>query len=353
MPRVSRRRPSHERRAPPTKLPTQSRERATPNHRRQRDVPSSTRRRRAVCALVAAFISACAPSATDLGPDSATTDAASEPLPCNLDARLCDRRLVEICLAGAHNAMASTADGFAFPNQDLRFDALLELGVRALLLDVHVWQGPDGHGPAALYLCHGSCLLGATPLGEALLRLRGWLDAHPRDFVVVVLEVAAPTDAVVAAIDAAGLSDRALRWSHGATHALGALLDAGKQLLWTAESGGGAPDWYHDQWALVRETPYTFHSQAELRDEDGADDACRPDRGSADAPLLQVNHWVAKVLPTVAQSEAANALPVLLARAGHCATLRGGPVNLLVVDHASRGEVVRAARILNGLEAAP
>ena len=187
----------------------------------------------------------------------------------------------------------------------------------------------------------------------ALQRLRTWLDAHPRELVFIVLEVAAPTAEIVAAIQAAGLDERAYRWKGEPMPTLGSLLDAGVQLVWTAESGGGDPDWYHDVWSMVRDTPYTFHSMAEIQDEDGDDDACRPNRGKTSAPLLQVNHWVAKVLPDVALSEQANVLQVLLRRAQHCATLRGSRVHVLAVDHATRGEVVRAARILNELEAAP
>lgn len=272
---------------------------------------------------------------------------------CNGDARLCGRRLDEITLAGAHNAMSSKAEGWAFANQDVPFDALLDTGIRALLMDVHSWADPDVGGPATLWFCHGNCLLGKMAFDVGLQRLRTWLDAHPREVVMVVLEVAAPNAEIVAAIEKAGLVDRAFRWTGGPLPTLGALLDAGVQLVWSAESGGGSPDWYHDVWSMVRDTPYTFHSMAEIQAEDGADDACRPNRGKPEAPLLQVNHWVAKVLPDVSLSEQANTLPVLLQRAAHCAALRGSRVHLLVVDHATRGEVVRAARILNELEAAP
>lgn len=283
----------------------------------------------------------------------ATDDGARSAPTCNGDARLCGRRLDEITLPGAHNAMSSKAEGWAFANQDVPFDALLDAGIRALLLDVHSWSDPAVGGAPQLYLCHGSCLLGAMRFDVGLQRLRTWLDTHPRDLVVVVLEVAAPTDQIVAAIAAAGLDARGYRWSGGALPTLGALLDDGVQLVWTAESGGGAPAWYHDVWSLVRDTPYTFHSMAEIQDQDGDDDACRPNRGKPEAPLLQVNHWVAKVLPDVTLSEQANALPVLLQRAAHCQAVRGSRVHLLVVDHATRGEVVRAARILNELEPAP
>ena len=157
---------------------------------------------------------------------------------------------------------------------------------------------------------------------------------------------------IAAAVEAAGLAARSFAFDGKAWPTLGTLLDDGKQLIWSAEQGGGEPAWYHHVWSIQQDTPYTFHSQGELETAGGDDDSCRPYRGDKTAQLLSVNHWVAKVLPTTQQSDAANTLPVLLKRAQRCAALRGQPVNSLVVDHANRGDVVRAARILNGLEPA-
>ncbi len=296
----------------------------------------------------------------DSAGDTTVADAAGLPL-CNGAAALCGRTLAELCLPGAHNAMSSAAEGWSFPNQNVAFTTLLDLGVRALLLDVHRWDDPDDDAGGAdagpqLWLCHGNCLLGKRPFSDALDALKGWLDAHPRELVLIVLEDAAPAAEVKAAIEASGLRERAAELDPAALPTIGALLDDGKQLVWTAEQKGAVPAagvWYHDVWKLVQDTPYTFHSQQELRTYSGDAHSCRPNRGAADAPLLQVNHWVAKLLPTVEQSAAANTLAVLLERATACEALRGRKVNILAVDHADVGEVVPATRILNGLEAAP
>ncbi|MEY3012943.1 MAG: hypothetical protein RIT45_1678 [Pseudomonadota bacterium] len=311
-------------------------------------------------ALVDGGVDVTGDAATDSTTDSSDTDAAADPL-CNGSAALCTRTLAELCLPGAHNAMSSAAEGWSFPNQNVAFTALLDQGIRALLLDVYRWDDPDDDGGEAdagpeLWLCHSNCLLGKRRFSEALAGLRTWLDAHPRELVFIVLEDPAPAAEVKAAIDAADLRERAAELDPTALPTLGALLDAGKQLVWTAEQKGGAPApgvWYHDVWKLVQDTPYTFRSQQELRTYSSDAHSCRPNRGAADAPLLQVNHWVAKILPTVEQSAAANTLDVLLERAAACEALRGRKVNILAVDHADMGEVVRAARILNGLEAAP
>ncbi|MCB9738258.1 MAG: hypothetical protein H6747_03255 [Deltaproteobacteria bacterium] len=280
---------------------------------------------------------------------------------CNGAAASCERTLSQVCLAGAHNAMSSAAEGWNFPNQNVAFPALLDLGIRALLLDIHRWDDPEDDGTAAdagpeLWLCHGNCVLGHRRLADALADLRSWLDAHPRDLVFVVFEDAVGAADVKAALKAAALVDRAAKLDPAALPTLGAMLDAGIQVVWTAEQKGEKPDgaaFYLDVWALVQDTPYTFKSMAEIDRFEGAAHACRVNRGQADAPLLQVNHWVAKVLPAAALSAEANTLERLLARAAACEALRGQKVNLLVVDHADSGEVVRACRILDGLEARP
>lgn len=321
----------------------------------------------AAALLATATLAGCAGGAA--APDAASSDAANDASAadagaaalCNGAAALCDRRLDELCLPGAHNAMSSAAEGWLFFNQNLAMIDQLELGIRALLLDVHRWDDPSDDGTPAdagveLWLCHGNCQLGHRRFSEALVELRGWLDAHPRELVVVVLEDSAPADAIKAALAEAKLLERAAALTPAGLPTLGALLDAGKQLVWTAEQHGDPPDGsatYHDVWRLVRDTPYTFHSMQELQTYAGPEHSCRPNRGDADAPLLQVNHWVAKVLPAATLSAEANVLSVLLERAAACEALRGQMVNLLVVDHADLGGVVQAARILNGLEAPP
>ena len=63
---------------------------------------------------------------------------ASRQLECNGSADLCDRRLDQVALAGAHNAMsAATNPGWLFPEQLTGIPAQLEYGVRALLVKTH------------------------------------------------------------------------------------------------------------------------------------------------------------------------------------------------------------------------
>src|SRR5262245_15022023 len=102
-------------------------------------------------------------TAPDAPADSAAGDDASPPdtqasLACNGAAALCDRRYDEITFATTHNGMSASAEGWTHPDQRYGIARQLADGIRALMLDVHTFEG-------APTLCHGSaCATGHRPL---------------------------------------------------------------------------------------------------------------------------------------------------------------------------------------------
>ena len=51
--------------------------------------------------------------------------------------------------------------------------------------------------------------------------------------------------------------------------------------------------WYHPAYeSLVQETPYSFGRAAELTDPALLEASCAPNRGSPDAAVFLVNHWI-------------------------------------------------------------
>jgi hypothetical protein len=53
-------------------------------------------------------------------------------------------------------------------------------------------------GPTKLYLCHILCELGALDAVGALREVRDWMDRHPREVLVIVVEDAAPAAVIKA-----------------------------------------------------------------------------------------------------------------------------------------------------------
>jgi len=300
---------------------------------------------------------------------------------CNGAAALCDRRLDEITLAGAHNAMGSSDNPrWLFPNQDAGVSRLLALGVRAFMLDVHyghpvgdavksdfaseeerhkyeVAVGPEafaaamrvrdrlvGEGGAmGLYMCHGFCELGAVPFDSALSRFHDFFVTHPRDVVLVIIEDYVKPEDIASAVETAGLLPYVYTGPpHGPFPTLRQMIEEDRRLVIMAENQTGGIPWYLPAYAVMQETPYTFHSPDEF--------SCRPNRGERGNPIFLMNHWIESTpSPRPSNAEIVNAESVLIERARLCRRQRGKLPNVIAVDFAATGDVMRAAAVLNGV----
>ena len=311
---------------------------------------------------------------------------------CNGAAALCDRRLDEVTLAGTHNAMASAdVPGWLFPQQERGIVAQLDDGVRALLLDVHYGAPVSGtsvgdrvrtdlasdagraeaervlgregaaaamsvrdrlvggrEGPRGLYLCHGFCELGALPLDRALGDIRRFLARNPNEVVLLVIEDYVEPRDLTRAFEASGLADLVYRGRPGARWpTLRELIAREERVVVLIESGRPGVPWLLPAFAVMQETPYTFRSAGDTL-------SCAPNRGGTAGSLFQLNHWI-ETTPAPRPSNAAvvNTADVLLERARRCERARGRRPNVLAVDFYRTGDVLGAARTLNGVERAP
>jgi hypothetical protein len=303
---------------------------------------------------------------------------------CNGQEALCRRPLDAVVFPTAHNAMAGAdiAD-WMFPNQERSIPGLLDDGIRGLLIDVHygipvgnrVKTDIDGEigskdrfekavgkegidaamrirdrlegqagGPRGVYLCHGFCELGSQPLVGVLREVRDFLVRRPREVLVVVIEDYVPPADLEAAFTESGLVDFVYRSPLGPPWpTLGQMIDRGERVLVLGESGRPGIAWYHPAFAVVQETPYTFRSPDDM--------SCRPNRGGTSGALFQVNHWI-ETLPAPRPTNAAivNSYDFLLARAERCWRERKRIPNLVAVDFAGTGDLLRVVAALNAQE---
>ena len=258
---------------------------------------------------------------------------------CNGHAELCSRRLDQVTFAGTHNSMSNEDAGWRVPNQHHGLSRQLQDGVRSLMLDVHEWKGEA-------WLCHGYCELGAQPLSEGLAEVEDFLALRPDAFVLVIFEDYVSAELMAQALQDSGLADRALTWPvEGEVPTLGALLEDGRQILLTAQSGGPPPDWYQPAWELFFDTPYSFETAEDL----AADNSCDLNRGAPENPLFLVNHWVGTPLPDAELSLEVNGATFLEARARRCAEAWGRTVSSLSVDFYDQGDLFLVVDRLNGL----
>ena len=278
--------------------------------------------------------------------------------------------------------MSAASEGWFFAAHSDGVAEQLDHGIRGLLIDV--WFGspaPNGVstellggsrevmverygleaveareriaarlGPTSgreLYLCHGFCELGATPLRDALDDIRRFLVTNPAEVVIVFIQDEAPAADIAAAFKDAGLDRYA--YTHAGAAApwptLGELIERNERLIVMTENAPDAPaPWLHRGFEVAQETPFRFHSVDDL--------SCELNRGRADAALFLVNHWIEDIAPSPADAEVLNARDVLLPRLRQCEAERGQLPNLVAVNFYRVGDVMAVVDELNGVSAA-
>ena len=276
--------------------------------------------------------------------------------------------------------------GWMFPNQERGIPGLLEDGIRGFLVDVHYgipvgdrvktdidseigskdrfekavgkegidaamrirdrMEGQAG-GPRGLYLCHGFCELGSRPLVDVLREMRDFLVRHPQEVLVMVIEDYVPPSDLEVAFTESGLADFVYRSPLGPPWpTLGEMIERGERVLALTESGRPGVAWLHPAFEVVQETPYSFRVPEDM--------SCRANRGGTSGSLFQINHWI-ETLPAPRPTNAAivNSYDFLLARAERCWRERKKVPNLLAVDFAETGDLLKVVATLNAKETRP
>lgn len=324
--------------------------------------------------IVAVAVAGAIAIAGSDGEDAEATSASA----CNGSEDACDRRLGEVTLAATHNSNAAAEAGFLNGYQTFDMERQLEDGVRGLLIDVYFGFDERGLvitdrapltpeerdelvadvGEAAvaaaeatseefessgvqreLFLCHALCEIGATRFVEDLTMIRRFLDEHPREVLVIIIQDEGPLPPDVAgAFEESGLIEYLHVQDLDAPFpTLGEMIESGKRVFVSAENNSGEFDWYHDAFTFVQDTEFKFESVADFD--------CELNRGEPGSPLLLVNHWVSPVSPT--GSEEANQAAVLQDRFADCVEVRGMVPALIAVDFYERGDLLEFVAAVN------
>jgi hypothetical protein len=303
---------------------------------------------------------------------------------CNGSADLCDLRLNEAVFAGTHNSFsAADSPGWFIANQRRPIAGQLQDGIRLFLIDTH-WgvEGGDGRvrtdfeaegrernrvasalppaqlraaerlagrvgvrgtgaGERGVWLCHSVCELGATRLEDALVDVREFLEDNRGEVVILFVEDYVPPRDFAAVAARAGLDRFAATLDRDEPlPALGELVRTDKRVIVIAEEDAdGSVPWYMDGFTFVQDTPLG----AQMRDQL----SCERFRGTADSPLLMLNHWADIFPPRLRANRPFQQREFLVRRAHRCARERGHPVNMIAVDHYEQGDLLEAVDELN------
>jgi hypothetical protein len=209
-----------------------------------------------------------------------------------------------------------------------------------------VWSGYSSlQGQPGSYLCHTLCELGAEPLDEQLGIIRRFLERRPTEVVIVFLEPYVPPAEIERALSAADLLRFTARLDRAAPlPTLGELVEEGTRLVVLTEHDGGALPWYLPGFSFVQDTPLGARDPEQL--------SCATSRGSADSPLLLINHWIDRFPPKPSEN-ARIAGGFLRDRVVRCTRERGIDGAIVAVDFYDRSGVVQVARSLNERSAGP
>lgn len=241
-----------------------------------------------------------------------------------------------------HNSFCHSPD-FWFPNHHLDIATQLDIGVRALMLDVYLQSGQ-------VVVYHGTPLIGSEPLQNILDgEIRPFLQANPDEIVTLMLECYVSNDRIAAEIQTAGLSGHLHTQPPGAAWpTLRDMVDAGGRLVvFSDENTGTQYDWYHYVWDYCVETEFSVH---DLHDLDSTFN-----RGDPENDLFIVNHFVTDAsigVAVEAEARKVNANPFALDRMLTAWRETSKRPNFPTVDFVSHGHLFEASDILNRITSA-
>jgi uncharacterized repeat protein (TIGR01451 family) len=316
--------------------------------------------------------------------------------PCNGSVELCSKPFDQVVLPGSHNSMSAADLEWLNPNQDISIPEQLRRGARAMLIDTYYAKpAPNSPSPfkfemfpsparqngsaagATMYLCHVTCAWGAGELIAEFAKVRDFLVEHPREVLVFVNQDDVTPADFARAVEQSGLIDMTYKGPIETWPTLEQMIDTNQRVVFLAEQQAGDVPWYHEAYSgPMQETDYDFPRQPTKWESDpngsptyaGVDKltdpallprSCDPLRGGTAGGLFLMNHWVSGGLPLTplapdpALAAIVNSREVLVNRARACQAVRGKLPTILAVDFFGIGDVVGAARELNGVQAAP
>ena len=266
--------------------------------------------------------------------------------PCNGDARYCTKRYDEFCQVASRDAAANDPDFWQHPAQDLALSAQLQRSVRALMLELHSYQG----GVSA---CRGDCAEGNVALAVALQQVVEFFAGNPREVLTLLLDTTLDAETVAAEFVAKGLDAAALvKAPEEPWPTLGSMLDAGTRLVVFANAEGTGPSWLLPRDTYLWETGSNWTSLSSM--------SCNPAVGDASRPMYVVHHDLVAPAdgdeagqPSAELALEANVWKKVTTRLQACAAQFERVPNFVAVDYFELGDPTGAAQVMNGVRAAP
>jgi hypothetical protein len=318
-------------------------------------------------------------------PKSSRPPVATALSTCNGYAQLCSKRLDQVVLVGTHNAMsAADSPGWFIANQQHGIAKQLDDGLRTFKISTHYGEGKAGNvrtdikaegeranrvseklthearaalqrfsgsvgfgkakGKREVWLCHTLCELGATNAVGFFSTIRRFLENNPGNVIALFDEDYVSEASLEDAFKKARLfSHLAVLRAGQQMPTLGQLVRSQHNVLvFTQEPVSGRYPW--DMYAFggfIQDTPLGAVKPKQF--------TCKLSRGLSSSPLLMMNNWADVFPPRRSPNLPLVKRSFIVKRARQCETERHHIPNLILTDFYDSGDVVGAARVLNGL----
>jgi hypothetical protein len=323
--------------------------------------------------------------ALGVGGPSASRPPALAQLTCNGYAQLCSRRIDQVVFAGTHNSMsAADSPGWLIANQARTIARQLDDGIRAFKISTHYavgnapgrirtdiaaegqrvnrvseklshearaalqrLSGSVGFGPPkgkpSVWLCHTLCELGATSMASFLATISRFLKDNPGQVLILFDEDYVSERSLEQEFKRSGLfSHLAVLREGQQMPTLGELVRSQRNVLvFTQEPVSGRYPWDMYGFGFIQDTPLGAVKPSQF--------SCKLYRGLPSSPLLMMNNWADVFPPRRSPNLPLTKRSFILHRARQCQSERHHIPNVILTDFYDSGDVVRAARILNGL----
>jgi hypothetical protein len=254
---------------------------------------------------------------------------------CNESGAICGRQYDETVFAGAHNAMSSAEGGWILPNHHVGIEKQLEFGVRALNLDIYVYDGE-------IYMCHSDCAFGKRPLKDALSAVRRFMENNPREIITINFQDETRGGMDVAAVfEEAGLA----RYAHEHNvnkkwPTIQEMIETGKRLVVFGERGYARAPWFHVEKEHAWGSPYYAETVRQF-------ECGTPPEGHQ---VYILSHFLTAPYAMPPLAAKANKKKTILKRAVKCWNDTGRRPNIILFDFATVGEVMEAVSLLNKMD---
>lgn len=271
----------------------------------------------------------------------------AQTLDCNGHPELCDKRYDEVVYPTTHNAFnaARSKQRWTYPNQKYDLPRQLADGVKAFMIDVHYYNGPNKKLKAAkpVMVFHSYAILGYRPLEDILDMFTAYMDSHPNEVLTFICQCSVTPEDFARIVEAHPI----FKYVHTQPKdqpwpTLREMVTSGKRFVFLADRTDGSQPWYHYQYDYGCENPYSNKKIKKYN--------CYMKPAADTSKSLYIfNHFLTGTFARRTKNRKANSYNVLMGRVKQCQEAVGKRVNFLTVDWYHWGDLFRVVDELNGI----